>query len=188
MKTSSKVVAAGVGIGILGLIILARKASASNEPVLSGSALILPRPPIKPNPATAILPPAGPVVHLPPAVSPNNAPATSMPVLPPGTTPAVAQAVQDAYDSGTLTEGQADAVSRLSAPLYNPQVIVPIDSSPQAAADAAAAQAQLNLTAEEILSGAGNQGTTAGPSLSVVDFGSAEAAQAALDDYYKNFV
>ena len=72
-----------------------------------------------------------------------------MPTLPPGTTPEVERAVQDAFDAGILTVGQAEAVSELYAPLYQGDSINGVQT---------------------------------------VDFGSPEAAQAALDAYMANFV
>jgi hypothetical protein len=72
--------------------------------------------------------------------------------------------------------------------MYFPEVFQPIGNTAQARADAQEAQRLSSLTAEQILAGVGNQGTTAGPSNSVVDFGSEAAAKAALDDYWNNFV
>ena len=109
--------------------------------------------------APAEVPPS-PVVT---TVSDNNAPATELPALPPGTAPHVVEAVQSSFDQGTLTQQEAEAVSQLYAPLYNPTVEIPYEVRD-------------------------SSGVVVSTTATVVDFGTAEAAQAALDAYYNNFV
>lgn len=99
--------------------------------------------------------------------------APARPLLPPGTSQFTADAVQRSYDAGTLTQRQAESVSQLYEPMYGP---LP------------------GLTAAQIM-GAGpgglivdNRVDIGGGQLgTIVDFGSAAAAQAALDAYMKNF-
>jgi len=72
------------------------------------------------GPATGYIPSApapAPVI----TGSGRNDPAPDMPILPPGTRDDVREAVEEAFNNGTLTNGQAEAVSQLYAPLYNPE-------------------------------------------------------------------
>jgi len=97
-------------------------------------------------------------------VSPNNRPATVKPALPPGTSSVVVRAIEEAWNNGTLTEGQAEAVEQLYAPMYYTEggYEIPGGVNPET-------------------------GEVHGPA-TVVDFGSEEAARAALEAYMDNFV
>lgn len=105
--------------------------------------------PYKPGPESGpyIAQPGGPGGEVIERYVPVLAP--SMPTLPPGTSEEVREAVQEAFDNGTLTERQAEAVSELYAPMYY----------------------------SESVNG-----------YAVTDFGSEEAAKAALAAYMANFV
>jgi len=143
---------------------------------LNGSSTTPPQ--VPPSPAAGYVspPPAGYTYGTSPGANPYTR-ASQMPILPPGTSPATAAAVKSKYEAGTLTERQAIAVSQIYAPLYNPQVaILPeeYEGPPNAG---------LNMSAEDILAGKGNQGYSGPPVTYEVDFGTPEAAQAALDAY-----
>jgi hypothetical protein len=102
--------------------------------------------------------------------------ATRPTVLPPGTRTEVAEAVAAAEANGTLTEQQQEAVEQLYAPMYYPD---PAKFEP----------APGYTVADYNLDGAvGGGNPDAPPGLSVVDFGSVEAAEAALAAYMDNFV
>jgi len=115
---------------------------------------------------TPIGPIGGPAIYRPGGGVPFlDDHAINIPSLPPGTRQEVIDAVNQKFAEGTLTNREAEAVSRPSAPLYFPD--------------------DGNTIEYEVRDEAGNVVST---EATVVDFGSPEAAAAALADYYNNFV
>ena len=96
-------------------------------------------------------------------VTPNHRPIVRPTILPPGTSPVVIKAVKEAQAAGTLTQGQQEAVEQLYAPLYYTEggYEIPYGVNPET-------------------------GEVHGPA-TVIDFGSEEAARAALEAYMANF-